>query len=256
MARSRNIKPSFFSNDELADLEPLARLLFVGLWTIADYKGDLEWREKRVKAQVLPYDNCCIESLAINLDKSGFIRFYSNGDKKYVHIVNFLKHQNPHKNERGKGSETPAYDGSMATAPATPEIEINHDESRSDHDENETAHADSFNLIPDSLSNKDTSESKIPPCPHVKIVSMYNEMLPELDSVLPSRWKGSARERNLNARWKEDKRHQSLEFWEAFFSKVRGSSWHMGENPRGWKANLGWLIVRGNFDKMVEQFFA
>ena len=108
MARARNIKPSFFTHDELADNDPLGRLLFIGLWTIADYKGELEWRPKRVKAQVIPYDDCDIEALAINLEKTGFIRFYSVSGSDYVHIVNFNKHQNPHKNEKDKGSDVPA----------------------------------------------------------------------------------------------------------------------------------------------------
>ncbi len=36
------IKPGFFANDDLAECEPLARLLFIGLWTIADSRGVLE----------------------------------------------------------------------------------------------------------------------------------------------------------------------------------------------------------------------
>ena len=108
MARARNIKPSFFTHDELAENTPLGRLLFIGLWTIADYKGELEWRPKRVKAQVLPYDDCDVDALAINLEESGFIRFYSVGGSNYVHIVNFGNHQNPHKHERDKGSVGPA----------------------------------------------------------------------------------------------------------------------------------------------------
>ena len=103
MARARNIKPAFFSNDTLADIEPLGRLFFIGLWTIADYQGNIEWRDRRLKAQILPYDECDIKSIAINLDKSGFIRFYSDGDNIFLNITNFLVHQNPHKNERDKG---------------------------------------------------------------------------------------------------------------------------------------------------------
>lgn len=34
--RARNIKPGFFSNDLLPECEPLARLLFIGLWCMAD----------------------------------------------------------------------------------------------------------------------------------------------------------------------------------------------------------------------------
>jgi hypothetical protein len=49
MARSRNIKPGFFTNDELAECHPLGRLLFAGLWTIADKEGRLDDRPKKLK---------------------------------------------------------------------------------------------------------------------------------------------------------------------------------------------------------------
>ncbi len=100
MARARNIKPAFFLNDDLAEQNcALGRLLFIGLWTLADYKGDLEWRAGRIKAQLLPYDECDIKQLAINLDKSGFVRFYSDGERILLNIPNFEIHQNPLKND-------------------------------------------------------------------------------------------------------------------------------------------------------------
>ncbi len=152
MARARNIKPAFFDNDLLAEIEPLGRLLFIGLWTLADYKGDLVYREKRIKAQLLPYDNCSIKKIMINLDKSGFIRFYSDGDSIYLNIVNFSKHQNPHKNERVKGSDIPEYTESMAQVVDLTNITINRDKNGATRDNNETNRADSLSLIPDSLS--------------------------------------------------------------------------------------------------------
>ena len=42
MARSRNIKPAFFKNYELADCGAYAQLLFAGLWCLADRDGLLE----------------------------------------------------------------------------------------------------------------------------------------------------------------------------------------------------------------------
>lgn len=156
MARARNIKPSFFTHDALADNDPLGRLLFIGLWTIADYKGELEWRPKRVKAQIMPYDECDIEVLAINLEKTGFVRFYSVGGSDYIHIVNFDKHQNPHKNERDKGSDVPAItdENSLGRSQVidsndgddeSEQIEINPDKDGSNP-------ASSFFLLPDSCS--------------------------------------------------------------------------------------------------------
>jgi len=98
MARARNIKPSFFTNEQLADNDPLGRLLFIGLWTLADYNGNLECKPRTIKVQVLPWDDCDIKQLMINLDKSGLIRFYSDSEKLYINIPNFTKHQSPHKN--------------------------------------------------------------------------------------------------------------------------------------------------------------
>lgn len=152
MARARNIKPALFDNDQLAEIEPLGRLLFIGLWTIADYKGDLVYREKRIKAQLLPYDNCDIKNIMINLDKSGFVRFYSDGKQMYLNITNFSKHQNPHKNEREKGSAVPAYTESMSQAVDLTTLTINRDKNGTSPDNNETNRADSLSLIPDSLS--------------------------------------------------------------------------------------------------------
>ena len=161
MARARNIKPAFFDNDLLADIEPLGRLLFIGLWTIADYKGDLVYRGKRIKAQLLPYDNCDIDEIMINLDKSGFIRLYSDGNSIYLNIPYFSKHLNPHKNERQKGSDIPEYSETMSQAVDLNTLTINRDKNGTTHDKNETNRADSLLLIPDSLSlNPDSPPKK------------------------------------------------------------------------------------------------
>lgn len=161
MARARNIKPSFFDNDELSENDPLGRLLFIGLWTLADYQGNLEWRSKRIKKQLLAYDECDIDTLAINLDKSGFIRFYSDGENLFVNILNFTKHQNPHKNERIKGSEIPEYSEHGRQLVDLNELAINHDLSGIERNNSESNRADSLFLIPDSpILIPDTSDKR------------------------------------------------------------------------------------------------
>lgn len=168
MARARNIKPGFFTHEQMAENDPLGRLLFLGLTTIADYKGELEWRPKRIKIQLLPYDECDIGKLAINLDKSGFVRFYSDGDKIYLKIVNFDKHQNPHKNEREAGSEIPNYSDEMRQAIDIKALTIIRDLSGSDQDKDGTAPADSLipypsSLIPHPDSREDDSQASVQP---------------------------------------------------------------------------------------------
>lgn len=99
MARSRNIKPGFFKNEELAELPFETRLLFAGLWCLADREGRMEDRPKRIRAEVFPYDLIDCDPLLDQLHATGFIVRYEVDGSKYIEIPSFLVHQNPHKNE-------------------------------------------------------------------------------------------------------------------------------------------------------------
>lgn len=99
MARARNIKPSFFANDELADLPPITRMLFIGLWMLADREGRLIDRPRRIKAEILPYDDFDAEPALQALHEGGFILRYEVNGESFIQVENFLKHQNPHIKE-------------------------------------------------------------------------------------------------------------------------------------------------------------
>lgn len=101
--RARNLKPGFFINEDLAEIEgPWGRLLFAGLWCMADKEGRLEDRPKRIKAQIFPYDEKMpsLEKLLTQLNILNFIKRYRVDSQKYIQINNFKKHQNPHHTER------------------------------------------------------------------------------------------------------------------------------------------------------------
>jgi len=150
MARSRNIKPGFFLNDVLAEIEPLGRLLFAGLWTIADREGRLEDRPKKIKAAILPYDECDVDKLLDELNSKGFILRYEAKGERYIQIINFLKHQNPHKREAESIIPAPEGIGTIQdTIQAQDKHQANIVHSSEQH---RTGRADSLNLIPDSLN--------------------------------------------------------------------------------------------------------
>ncbi|MCX5689585.1 MAG: phage replication protein, partial [Planctomycetota bacterium] len=84
MARARNIKPGFFKNEELGAIPMGARLLFVGMWTLADREGRLEDRPARIAAEVFPYDReICVSTVSTWIDAlAGFVtRYTANGGK-------------------------------------------------------------------------------------------------------------------------------------------------------------------------------
>lgn len=128
MARARNIKPGFFTNEDLAEIHPLGRLLFAGLWTLADREGRLEDRPKRIKAAVLPYDDYDIEELLTELSARGFILRYQVDERGYIWIPCFGKHQNPHHREGAsllpEPPESPAFSG---RGPDSTEALMGHD---------------------------------------------------------------------------------------------------------------------------------
>ena len=73
MARARNIKPGFYKNEDLAECSPWARLIFPGLWMLADREGRMEDRPKRIKGELLPYDSIDVDPLLEELARWGFI---------------------------------------------------------------------------------------------------------------------------------------------------------------------------------------
>ena len=120
MARARNIKPSFFMNEDLVELPFETRLLFIGLWTLADREGRLEDRPKRIRAQIFPYDNVDTNVALDQLASTGMIVRYRADDGDYIHITKFTRHQNPHYKEvPSEIPPPPGVENSEVAAPPT-----------------------------------------------------------------------------------------------------------------------------------------
>lgn len=111
--RARNIKPGFFKNEQLLECSMAARLLFPGLWMMADRNGYLEDRPKKIKIEIFPADNVDIPSLLQELSDNGLIIRYEVDGKRYIYIPNFAKHQTPYQNE--KASEIPPYEEGLCS---------------------------------------------------------------------------------------------------------------------------------------------
>lgn len=88
-----------------------------------------------------------------------------------------------------------------------------------------------------------------PACPAKQIVSIYHDVLPELPRVAKLT---KTRQQQLQARWRENRMHQSPDFWREFFEHVRNSEFLMGDNNRSWRADIEWLTKESNFYKTVE----
>ena len=97
--RARNLKPGLFKNEILGAADPICTLVFQGLWMLADRDGRLEDRPVRIKGELFPYRDVDCDDVLAWLASNRFITRYTMDGQKFIEIINFAKHQNPHRRE-------------------------------------------------------------------------------------------------------------------------------------------------------------
>lgn len=99
MARIRSVKPEFWADEDFARDVPNrdARLLYIGLWNLADEHSRLRGDPRYVKGQVFAYDDdltpAVIDSLLDQLARAGKVQRYRSGSSAYLFLPNLAKHQ-------------------------------------------------------------------------------------------------------------------------------------------------------------------
>lgn len=95
--RRRMISPSFFSDSEIvANFNTQGRLLYIGLWCVADDSGCFEPDTLQLKMQIFPGDDVSAENIAAWMERLAELKkiiFYEVNSKSYAWIKNFHKHQ-------------------------------------------------------------------------------------------------------------------------------------------------------------------
>ena len=243
MARTRNIKPGFFTNDKLLECDPLARILFAGLWCHADREGRLEDRPKKFKIEILPADDCNVADLLAQLERNEFITRYVVGGISYIQVLSFHKHQKPHVNETA--SEIPA---PTKTKVSRKKEVIENNLGSAKHDQGDTQSG----LLPSTLSltpNTPPSEEGPPAESDLEIaLKAWNTLAGEIDLPLAQRLT-KPRRTALAARLEEC---GGLLGWEAALEKVRSSSFLRGQNDRSWRADFDFVLQAKSFTKLME----
>lgn len=93
MARIRNIKPDFWTDEKLVELDPWERLLFIGIWNFVDDEGYMPYSPKRIKMQVFPGDSLEISRGLQNLISIGSLTLYDSEAGQILKVTNWSKHQ-------------------------------------------------------------------------------------------------------------------------------------------------------------------
>ncbi len=152
--------------------------------------------------------------------------------------------KNERKNTEEKDAENAIDKGTFSPSPTS--------SSSSSSSFNKSSNEDLSSAGAEDLDQSDDDEAEddqAPPCPIRKIVDLYHKTLPELPRCALLTPK---REKQIRARWRSDERFQSLEWWEKFFKHVRQSKFLMGENKRGWTADIEFLTGQSKFVAVLE----
>lgn len=268
--RARNIKPSFFKSDALGSCSPLARLLFQGLWCMADHEGRLHYRPRRIKVEILPYDDVDVGDLIAELIAADpddpMIRLYGGTEESpaYLWIPRFRAHQSPCRREREKAS----------AIPACPECPPDNDRPTGLV---RVPDATEHNAIP--VPSRDRPGSADIRITDVRIADSGctdppdgaadpaaapgtpRETVPGED--IAARWNALARERGLVAcKAMGRKRQAALRerwsdpfwrgHWEEALERLRHIRWVRGETSCRWRADLDWFLRVDTVTKLVE----
>ncbi len=101
MARKRMIKPDFWQSPKMAEMDHFTRLLFIGLWQVADDHGNGPMEPALLAAELFPFDlsrdtqhilTACSRG-AQELAKRRLIRVYEVNGRDFYSVTNFSEHQ-------------------------------------------------------------------------------------------------------------------------------------------------------------------
>lgn len=110
MAR-RMIDTGMWSNENFAALSAMARLLLIGIITLADDQGRCKANPAYLRSQIFPYEDIPtgdIESWLIQMDSNDTLQLYTRHGKAYLQLTNWWEYQ---PLDWARPSEYPAPDG-------------------------------------------------------------------------------------------------------------------------------------------------
>lgn len=110
--RIRSVKPEMWADEKIGDISRDARLLFIGLITMADDDGRMRAQPAAIIGHVFPYDEISsrqLEKWLVEIASVGLLLRYEHKSKPYIALLGWEKHQ---RINRKTGSELPTPPGS------------------------------------------------------------------------------------------------------------------------------------------------
>lgn len=238
MARARNIKPGFFTNEDLCELPPLTRLLFIGLWTEADREGRLEDRPSRIKMRVFPLDHFDVEEALSKLAEKNFITRYEVDGLRLIQISAWHKHQRPHAQEAKSALPEQKYNQGCISDSKTGDFQNQNTTLVVSRARKSEIFEDKIALIPDTgylIPDSGREDSATPPAPppampsllDVDPTSEFRKVAEEIVQLLPAGGSVDLTANYLGIRYSEDL---------TYYDNPRGFADYIRSQAKAWRA--------------------
>lgn len=117
MARIRTIKPSFWSDDDVASLSRDARLLLIGLISMADDEGRFVATHQTIVGYVFPWDQIpqrLFQRWLTEITDRPIVELYSYDNRPYGWFPKWLKHQKINRPQPSSLPPPPSMNGSRS----------------------------------------------------------------------------------------------------------------------------------------------
>lgn len=248
MARYRTLKIGFFVNEDLCSLSPHHRLLFAGLWLLADRNGILEDRPKRIGAELFPYEHHTLDIHAMLDDLARgddpFVTRERTHDHAYLVIRKFGNHQQPHQRERSRyliDSQT------LKSSPKKDQAGRKKDQAGRKLPVSSQVGSGIWDLgseVPSEPPVLDVPAARPSQPKDLQLLwnTLTTEPLPKCRELGPGRRRGAA------ARLRE----RTLDDWRLIIDRIEKSDWCRGDNDRSWKADFDFLLKPDTAARVLE----
>lgn len=254
MARIRSVHPGLFTDEAWVSCSPLARILYIGLWTDADDQGLFEWKPLQIKMRLLPGDASDAPSLLAELAAADLITGYEVSGKRYGAIKDFRKYQRP-KKPNAIHPLPPELRDYVALSEASSEP-LGDDDGEVGNQfppdgEKSPQMEDGGGREGEEISDANASSVVGGPSDDVaEAVALWNEVagrhgLPKAKTIDKTR-RGAIRARL---------RDGGLEVWCEALAAVERSPHCRGENERGWRADIDFVCDPKSWRRLREGFY-
>jgi len=225
VARKRMIDPNIWQSEDFSKLSTLGKLVFIGLFSLADDEGRGRCNPVYLKSTLFPYEESIrsadIDKTLFEISSNMSVIFYSCDGSNYYSLYNWNTWQ---KIDRPSQSKIPEYDAEIM----------------------EITFGDNSTMVRRGIPSKIKEDNrKEIEDKRNRIKDTYNENCPQLPQIQKLTEK---RKKAIDKFLKEFTKEQ----FEEICQKSNSSDFLTGKNDRGWKADFDFLMRTDKATNILE----